>query len=698
MAFPLLLEPGVYFRDDIQSSFLPNYISIGHTLRETGGLPPINLQTWIGGNFAAEFQYGIYNPVQLLLSVILAGFETSEAAAACLAIFYGAVLSSGTFALSRSLEVSTPLAWLAAFLAVSNNFVYFWYATSWTGMHASLALWIWWIYFALSANDGRWFFIGTALSTFLVATAGAPYTLLNILIFGSVLLILLIRLEGWRRCVLSSLGTLLGGLLALPAIVPLIAVGPIVSRGSELFNSGTLVPRLIDILNPSLPFHLGSMKWSGFHPMTQPIFYTGWFILGVIWLLDWKRLNWHGRSFQILLTCAVLSLFLTQGPEHLWSFRWPVRYLPILQIFFVVLLLKVATEVGFAKFDQLRRRGLIWSVGASILLSYMAAPQFGPIIAISALIFVGLTIWLVRSVQNNQEQFAGVGFVGCLFVFFITRALNPSNIELPDWQVEYTPQIAPANLWEVPRSWHFHASFPDGFEQTGIPIGQMGLVRGQPSVNGYSPLGHDAFEQRFKIRPPHGRVYETGAHALFDLNDDTGTTLADLMRISHIVAQSGPRFDQLSEIVDETWKLVVPGNGLRTYQRNLPNGELPGSISWLSPGLEIEPVNKSTSVRENFTVTGGSRADNLIVFSRLNWPGYDVFVDGKSVPVEALEGFLLAIRPDQLKEGSVVELTYEVPGQKVGFWVAIGALVALILTLVVWRKLTLSFPKSPSRQ
>src|SRR5262249_9758686 len=75
-----LVCPLLFFLDDFQAYHLPGLITVGRLVR-AGELPLLTPTTWIAGDLVGEYQYAIFNPFVLVLSVISAGFHSLDAMA-----------------------------------------------------------------------------------------------------------------------------------------------------------------------------------------------------------------------------------------------------------------------------------------------------------------------------------------------------------------------------------------------------------------------------------------------------------------------------------------------------------------------------------------------------------------------------------------------------------------------------------------
>lgn len=373
---PLLAGPGKYFTDDMESQFVPALYAIGATLRAEGAVPLFTAQTWFGGSLAAEFQYGLFNPVLLLAYALLPGFATLTGAAAFLGAVFTALLSAGGFLLARALRIAPPLCHAAGFAIASNGFLYYWLATSWLPAFTSVAFMLWAMAFLVGAHRGAGGFLATGAGVYLTVTAGWPQTVLVLGLFVACHCAALALTGRWRDAAWPALAAALGVGAAAVALLPLFGMAEVAQRLSGVVAGGAMVPDLGDVLAVSQPFHFGYlMHFDGYSALPAPMFHAAWFVLPVACLLAWGRVPWRDPTLRTLLAFTALTLLATQGPSQFGPLRWPVRFLPYFQVGLVLLTLLMVARAGFAPLDAVRRRLLAGAVLVSTLLAWQSVPS-----------------------------------------------------------------------------------------------------------------------------------------------------------------------------------------------------------------------------------------------------------------------------------------------------------------------------------
>ena len=147
-----------------------------------GEFPLLSRYSWVCGNLAGEFRYGVFSIFVNALIVLIWKFPLifSQQAAA-LSIAHLAVLSAGAFMLARDRNLSAPSSMFVALIASLNGWIICWGASDWFGALGAFAWvpWAWWgAERALDARRSRWRFLWPAPFVYLVVTGGFPYTVL----------------------------------------------------------------------------------------------------------------------------------------------------------------------------------------------------------------------------------------------------------------------------------------------------------------------------------------------------------------------------------------------------------------------------------------------------------------------------------------------------------------------------------------
>lgn len=698
---PEFLNNGFYFADDMQHQFMPVFYNIGRTL-QAGHFPILSLNTWNGGNYLAEYQFALYNPISLATYIILPYFSSLANAAAFLAIFYSALLSCGIFYLGRVYGLDRYAALLAAIVIVTNNFIAYWLATSWLPGLISIT-WMSWAWAFLLKNDksiNHW--LSSLFFCYLTITSGWPHGTVLIGVLAVGLILQKSYEKNWRHAYLILWSFVTAVLLSMPSLIPLLSMKFLAARPQETMNNELWVANLHDVLNLSFPLQLGIIKgYAGYHLMSVPFLYCAWFMLPLLPLLKWNKKYWSEPTNVTLMVLAALMLVATQGPESLGPLRWPFRFVPYLHILVVIMLLRAISLEGMT---HLTSRNVLTSlaiIAFEALFAWQKFPKSNvfvdpgllawdmPWTFIEAAVF-GICAWGAFLALWKWKKIAGysVLILVSVFIFLFTRLFFPNNEDYSNWGMS-TLRNPNALVDDVPRAYtvYFGKRGEDKDEAKGrfdpsrlaeFQTGDMPLEYGHPTLGGYSPIGHRFFQSRVCMVGIFGETCPYIANRLFEKDAETNVAFADLCRIDHIIALRGPHLQNLIENKSDEWHLEFSGKYTERYQRKLPNSDLPGTLSWISPEVEVAEGSKPETLKETLTVQHTGAHDKLI-FARLWWPGYIATFGGADLPVTPYREFLVSVElPEQIKAGTL-KLFYRPPHLFLALTaVAIGALLSVL--------------------
>ena len=157
IAFSILLlahDPLIFWNDDYEISILPVFADMARAWNH-GEVPLLSPFSWVCGNLAGEFQYGVFSVFinGLIVCVWKLPLTFSQQAAA-VSTAHLVVLSAGTFLLARGRKLSVPLSIFVALVASLNGWIICWGASDWFGALGAFAWlpWAWWA--AERALDG----------------------------------------------------------------------------------------------------------------------------------------------------------------------------------------------------------------------------------------------------------------------------------------------------------------------------------------------------------------------------------------------------------------------------------------------------------------------------------------------------------------------------------------------------------------
>src|SRR5438105_8825699 len=339
IAFSILLlahDPLIFWNDDYEISILPVFADMARAWSH-GEIPLLSPYSWVCGNLAGEFQYGVFSVfINALIVCVWKLPLTFSQQAAALYIADLALLSVGTFLLARGRKLSVSLSIFVALVASLNGWIICWGASDWFGALGAFTWlpWAWWAAEqALDPKRSSWRFLWPAPFVYLLIAGGFPYT---VLMLALVLVCLALRAVFEVRTVetASPARTGPGGLARLTRIGPLLA--------GVTLGLGLAAPAWLALLD----YVHGSARES-LHPSAH----WQWLVLwnawpGLIlpsWTVNWldfsSRFTPHGATELAcgLVPPAVLfSGFIVNARALLKKFRWELILL--LLLFFLAMI------------------------------------------------------------------------------------------------------------------------------------------------------------------------------------------------------------------------------------------------------------------------------------------------------------------------------------------------------------------------
>jgi hypothetical protein len=222
-----LVCPWLFFIDDFQAQFLPALTWIGRCLRR-GEFPLLTPTNWTGGNLLGEYQFAIFNPFVLILSLISSYFRSIDAAALAIVLPSLVFVGFAVHHAARSIDIPTCGARTAALMVGLGSFLLVWYASSWVPGLYSLpwVVLLWSFLHRYVRGKGRWY--PWVLCIAGVLTAGWPYAVPA----AAMLVLIYLWDAAWKRRALIG-GGVVGLLLGSVAILPVLEYLPHTRRAGE---------------------------------------------------------------------------------------------------------------------------------------------------------------------------------------------------------------------------------------------------------------------------------------------------------------------------------------------------------------------------------------------------------------------------------------------------------------------------------
>lgn len=678
LAVALLARAGFdqfFMIDDAQNEYLPKYMDIGRSLRQ-GVWPLLTPRIWLGGNYVVEYQYGVFNPVQLVICAVMSWCDSLRTASFVFAATYLCIGAAGLYTLGRTIGLSRGLSTLLGFFAGAELMVLYVYAASWYPGLCGFA-WFGWtvaaIWRTLSRPTG-WSAVAVVAGTYLVLTAGWPQSVVALFLAAACLALCgsLGRPPGPRAARVALLAVLIGAgvMLAAPAWMEMLATRPLTLRSSGLHNDANFMTfGLRQALLAHLPAFRDYMHWfAGYRLMSLPLGYASLLLAAVVFFCRWPERPAPAAGPALAFgVSAVVLLLIAMGPSQLGPMRWPVRFVP----YFHACLLCCALVVG--QHGALRTSpARIWAfLGCAVLGSAIAVLQAEGLsggiriraVALAAVLLC-VSAWAFVTWRHRIVPAAMTGVMLLCGVLAHARVLS----DLPTLAPGYLSYAGlPSRLASVQDDPLLHRGFALLMAPAEVSLGQrkssvaelnsaQGLLWGVPTVNGYSPIGHAALAQLLPAASAHGLF--NARQAVSNMLTESRRWGVHLPTIMGIGAMVVPSSDVQSGLGAELRQLgFQPGRDLGARQVWVrPQQEPPcGLPTALDAGVRVDrdAMGDGCQPSWRFRVSSGP-AGGTVLLPRLWWPGYRASLNGdKELDVRPWHGLVVALRLPPGAQGEV---------------------------------------------
>ncbi|MFE4197823.1 hypothetical protein ACFRJ9_18355 [Paenarthrobacter sp. NPDC056912] len=663
---PRLFNPTFYYWDDMMQSFLPLWRHMGEEIR-SGRFPLMEPGGWVGGNIVAEVGYGIFNPVNIVNSVIVSNFENLSLASYFIIVQFIALLGFGTYMLARDYGSNRPLALAAGVAIPFSGFTLFYEAARWPGGLMAFA-WItvfWWSvrrYARRNTSPFLPFLLG-----FMTMTAGNPYGAIGVILVLGAVAIELMLMRHWRRLIPIVIVGALVGLTAVLVYFPLpLSSAVTVRQQSEILNDLFLSPDMSSLLTMSTSSMTPRINnfWAPIDNV--PSSYLAWFVLPLLPWLDFRSFRDRSRQIFSIYIISGIYFLLTFAPSQVLVFRWPIRLIEYVYLGVIVLVAVIASA------------GLKTSAWKQRLFITVAILAFGTYRAWSMVpgggkwqIFtLAVTLGLVALAVLGWRRFGYRGLAAVMVIGTIATLGMQSRQFIPNNTVAGIGSPVDADtLRDATKNYKgntiqvFNTMKITGEEFTGGRLlygNQILNADVNNSMGRYSGISFITYVNALCMNY-RGETCPAAYTELFKpASPDIDVTLADVLQVETVSVQKtliAP--DQLD--VAPGWFIVESDETRTILQRESPL-PYPGTVSWTSSGITVEDSARSGN-DEHITLSGGGSAGKLTL-ARLAWPGYTVKVDGQAQTLtQGPAGVILVDVPAGAKS---VDITFTTPGLTMG--------------------------------
>ncbi len=672
-------NPLLFWNDDYELSVLPVFADMARSWSE-GHWPILSPYSWVCGNLAGEFQYGVFS---VFVNAVI------------IAVWQFPLMSLGAFLLARDRQFSVPLSIFVALVASLNGWIICWGATDWFGALGAFTWlpWAWWgAARALDLQRGKWRFLWPAPFVYLVVTGGFPYTVLMLLLL---IAWLVLKSLAKTRSILSVVPMLFGVALGFGLSAPAwLAILDLVQGSARELQQAKahwqwLVP---PAALPGLILPCWTVNWSDFSNRYLPhttmelacgLVAPAALIGGLAWRgrLVVRQIKWE---LVLLLFVLLLSMIPTAG-----LFRWSFRWLP-----FFHLILAICAAEGL----HLRPRLPIAAIAALVLAAGTAIAMLMLRTTASyafplTWIFLGLAafwcLWEIALRDSELKKWAPVAIT--FSALLATYIYIPTNCGVPTYNfsqqlLKPTP-LDPARLYLSIYPW---AELTYCVSNKPQPVGEVlrpgstPMWAGLHFINGYSP-----------IRPAGvAREFATSIHG--EINPDVGSYLLNnqagkdgelaLLGVDGIVVAR--ELDFTPQPTSEWEAALTTDEGRVFHRRGAPFARV-RSISSIDsrPGEQfviaiVSRINNSRNrVEADIDVSNGNHPA-LLTFSRPYFRGYKAKMGNQKLAVTSYRGLFPTVEVPAGAHGRLA-LIYQPAWLVWGRAIAVVCVVGILLAFTL---------------
>ncbi|MFF1382719.1 hypothetical protein ACFVWT_04050 [Arthrobacter sp. NPDC058288] len=686
---PLIWTPRFYFWDDTENGAYGVWYHLGQSLL-SGTVPILNPQVWSSGNYAAEGQWGTWNPLVMLIGVIVYLAPDAVVVTTSLKIAFLVIGGVGCYLLSRSFKVPPALAVVAGVASPLNGFTIFFDAPSWvTGQIAWAVVPYFWMLLKMAA-EGRRSPLWAFLAGYLVVTIGyvAGTVAVGFVLLAVGVDALLKRRWGtaWRTAAIGFGLVLVAVVVYLPGVLSAaVTTRSTTAIANDDFMGTDLSGLLSSTIATAYPM-MPSWWWGGFSA-PAPALYIAWF-LPLVAFLSWRRIRAYAPQIRDILFFAALSLMFVLLPSTVGPLRYPARFMPYLALV-CILLCVVLLSHALAKHPS--KLSLLGATGAIAFGVYGGWAQYPDrylaifLAGVLAIAAICVLWWRMRgnTLRLDKLSMASSVAVVCLGVTFGTTLLQFR-----------TTAVSPLSDPAVPADTSIPKSVLAGVRGEVLVVGDpldypqdestwsrtlmanTWYLSPASVLNRYQLIGHTQYNKALCLRYLGGTCAEL-LDRLFEQREETGMLLVDELGIDNIQilkksfdgnqrpAASNNYIGRQDAVpvrsVPAGWHQASDDGEIALWSRDVPVGSS-GGLVWTSAGTKLTETARSATevtLRVDQVPAGGGRA----AFARLPWPGYQVRGGDMGSPVD---GFLLAVDVPADAAGDTVSIAFTPPGWAAG--------------------------------
>lgn len=679
-AIRVLRRSRYFFWDDTQLGAYGQWFGLGRRILD-GEVTILSPAAWQGGNYLAEGQWGIWNPVTWLIGIGTQFVGNATIYTTVVKVAFLLLLATGAFLLARSYGAAPHWAALGGFTASMGGQTVFMDAPSWvTGLQnvAFFAL-AWW---ALRRHvGGRSSPVPFFLFSYLLVTVGYVFGVMELAFLLIVFLVERIvardRAAAVRTLVLGVYAALLTVFVYLPGIL----TTPVTARDSlDILNDQFLNMDLGDLAVSPIVTATSSVRgyWGDLVPV--PLQYVSWLLPLLVLCGRWKR---SLSALVVPLIVLAFSVALVIGPSVIGPLRYPARMMPYVVLGVAVLIAVVMSNGWRTPVSRRRARVAVAVTVVSGFISWAAQPASWAWVGLavvlqSAVILILIARGRLAALTSSAMRAAAfllaasMAFMGLQAVKYPTSPLGNFNVPSSVDELQSVGDDMQSGIMTIGDVYSLQFA-PDSYKES--LLANLWYLTGKDSASVYTVLPFKALSEELCL-DLRGWTCPEAYDRLFDRLPGQEGVLADDLALNTVVVVKGPGLEDLGEAPtgwsmrerEYTWLLT----------RDEPVEEA-GGIARIDGDASVREVSRD-DLGVTFEVEDVSDGGARVVFSRLAWPGYTV--SGAELG-EPDRDFLLTVDLTAGDIGSTVTVSFRPPG----WGIEVAAAVAALLIGLSWTML-----------
>lgn len=661
---PVAFNREFYFFADTPDGAFGQWYELGQQLL-TGNWPLMNPAAWMAGNYAAEGQWGLWNPLVLGLAMLITVIPSAVVGATLFKLVFLVIGAIGTYALARSYRATPSWAAVAGIAAPLAGFTLFMDAPSWVTNLMVWSLFSWAVVaIRLWVRKGGWAILLAFTASYLLITVGYVQGTLMLVLFFAAALVEAALTKSRTDALRLIMAGVVAGLVTIAVYLPGILTASVTTRASGIGNDGFMVLTLSGLGTSAVPSGQADLTgwWGRFTEV--PLLYIAWF-LPLVLFVSTRAIRTRWRELVSLALFGAFALMLAVGPAALGPLRFPARTMPWIALTAIVLTCVLLSWTGRAV--QLNAARCV-AVGTVSAFGYWLAVSQHPAAWKQHAAFAVLTTaavlvvwWVWRRTRSTQALPAVLAIAATTLLVVIGQSALyadrlVSRADYPGDVDEYV-QTMPSGTGDGIVIGSPLGLPTEAFDE--VAFANMWYLNDATAVqNLYTPTEHKAYSADLCILYDGRTCFELLDRLLAE-DSTTDVPLADLLSIDsiQIIADDDHSISDLEQMTPPAgWSRTFTGDFTVIWTRDVPTPPA-GEVTWTGEGLSISDVTASPS-SVSFFVDSVAESGGTAVLSRIAWPGYAV--SGATL-ADPLRGYLVTVDVPGDAQGERITVTFRPP-------------------------------------